>query len=244
MEDEVGSPSESRLLSGCRCAGGCGCNIDCTNGSKREYDGTNPATNSYLLSHTSARYSPPATTPWTRGMSTPRTTDATSPPHRSRPLPTQSRQPTLKLVNPSTPRHILLPVSRLPNTSATVCSTSIKHALDAYNSAADSRSPRAKHSMGKLTRATRSPTVSLTNLDAFTTIPTSSTASLSTSQLKGTVSPTGSIRGDPFTSDVPSQPAWLKEHLGNFVVHYDSLELPGFQLYAVEKWYARLRSIM
>lgn len=177
-------------------------------------------------------------------MSTPRTTDATSPPHHSRTLPTQSRQqsrqPTLKLVNPSTPRHILLPVSRLPNTSATVCSTSIKHALDAYNSAADSRSPRSKHSMGKLTRATRSPTVSLTNLDAFTTIPTSSTASLSTSQLKGTVSPNGSIKGDPFTSDVPSQPAWLKDHLGNFVVMYDSLELTGFQLYAVEKWLVQL----
>lgn len=163
-------------------------------------------------------------------------TPHTSPPTMSRSLPAKSRQPTLKLTNPSTPRHILLPVSRPAQFNTSVCSNAIKQALDSYNYANDSRSSRSKHSMGKLTRATRSPTVSLTNLD-LSNLMTSSSTSVSGVNFKGSVSPTGSLRGDPFTSsDIPPAPPWVTEHVGNFVIQEDCVELLGFQLYAVEKW--------
>ncbi len=39
-----------------------------------------------------------------------------------------------------------------------------------------------------------------------------------------------------YLDSVPGQPSWLTRHLGRLEIEQDNVELPGFQLYAVEKW--------
>ncbi|KAG8910566.1 hypothetical protein FRC01_006257, partial [Tulasnella sp. 417] len=187
-------------------------------------------------------------------MSSTLPTPAASPTHVAASLPTSPRPskirpaaaPAVKLSDPNTPRYILLPVSRLPNYTPAVSSKSIAQALSALNDSsgggAGHRSPRSKHSVGKLTRGSRSPAVSLSAIDILASIPSASSAALpnnatSTSLKSTTASPPGSIRNDVFgATDDPKPPAWIQEVVGNFEIVEDCVAVAGFQLYAVEKW--------
>ncbi|KAG8989463.1 hypothetical protein FRB90_002233, partial [Tulasnella sp. 427] len=181
-------------------------------------------------------------------------TPAASPIHVAASLPTSPRPskirpaPVVKLADPNTPRYILLPVSRLPNYTPSISSKSIAQALATFNEqqsggvGAGHRSPRSKHSVGKLTRNSRSPAVSLSAIDILASIPSASSAAspinaTSASLKSSTASPPGSIRNDVFsaTSDEPKPPAWVQEVVGNFEIVEDGVAVAGFQLYAVEK---------
>lgn len=141
----------------------------------------------------------------------------------------------------ATSRYLLLPVSRPPHDTQYICSASIEKALSLLNDT-EPRSPQSKHASGKLLRSTRSPTLSLSGMDILGNIPTMGSSNASGSLTKRgrpesiQVLHASSSRKDIFSPDTPSQPAWVTEHFGNFEIVEDSMELSGFQLYAVEKW--------
>ncbi|KAG9012655.1 hypothetical protein FRB94_005265 [Tulasnella sp. JGI-2019a] len=139
-------------------------------------------------------------------------------------VPHLPKAPPLRLTDPSTPRRLLIPASRLPDHIPSVSSASINTALYEFMSEESSRSPRSRHTPGKLTRTLRSPAPgSLSGLDTFANTPSTSPRAFSE-------------QDDVFSSDMPARPPWVQTFLGNFEIVHDSVELRGFQLYAVEKW--------
>ncbi|KAG8900905.1 hypothetical protein FRB99_005674 [Tulasnella sp. 403] len=167
----------------------------------------------------------------------------TSPPTRSKPLRTQSNTGhpgSIKSASPNTPKRILLPVSRLPHYTPSVSSAVIAQVLANYNQDASTQSPRHKHGVSKLTRSSRTPTVSASGIDILANIPSASSAGATSNQgsraKSGSISPSSSIRRGLCASEQTGRPSWVQEHLGNFEIIQDCEELCGFQLYAVEKW--------
>ncbi|KAG8889148.1 hypothetical protein FRB98_005623 [Tulasnella sp. 332] len=140
-------------------------------------------------------------------------------------VPHQPKAPPLRLTDPSTPRRLLIPASRQPDHIQGVSSVSIDKALKDFLSEQLALSLRSRATPGKLTRALRPPqTGSLSGLDAFSYTPSGSTTRVTLEQY------------DVFSADMPTRPPWVQNYLSNFEIVHDSVELRGFQLYAVEKW--------
>ena len=91
----------------------------------------------------------------------------------------QPAAPPLAISDPNTPRRICIPASRLPHSTPNVSSASIARALEFFNYAAESKSARSKQTTGKLSRAMRSPTVSMSGIDMLAAIPSLSSWLLS-----------------------------------------------------------------
>lgn len=145
--------------------------------------------------------------------------------------------PALRLTDPSTPRRILIPTSRLPANTPRVSSATIAKALQDLNAEQNARSPRLKHTAGKL-RTNRTPAVSLSGIDVLANIPTASSAGVGAAHKHSHSQHHLPVHGgdDVFSGDGPGRPSWIRMYLGNFEIVQDSVQLKGFQLYAVEKW--------
>ncbi|KAG8931886.1 hypothetical protein FRC02_001971 [Tulasnella sp. 418] len=130
----------------------------------------------------------------------------------------------------TTPRRLLIPTSRL---TSLIPSSSLISSLAA-------RSPKAKASASKLIRSHRSQSLHISNLDdlarASPSYPMMQQSTLSPNPGASAISPKSSKILTP-QSATPKEPQmWLQLHFPNFEVVEDELELPEFQLYAVDKW--------